>query len=103
MVAPGAVSYWAATEMPTPAASTPSAIARPIVDRKPAADQLRGRHRHHHQALTSSSPTARMATVTVTAVSHGQQQVERAHRQAGDPGVLLVLADREQPRAAAAA
>ena len=47
-------------------------------------------------AETSSSPTVRIATVTVTAASTGDQHVVDAHAQPGDPGELLVLGDREQ-------
>ena len=55
------------------------------------------------RALTSSSPTTRMATVTVTAAVTADQQIQQPHRQAGHPGELLVLADREQLAAQARA
>ena len=47
-------------------------------------------------ALTSSRPTTRIATVTVTAAVTAISRFSSAHRQPGDPGELLVLADREQ-------
>ena len=47
-------------------------------------------------ALTSSSPTTRIATVTVSAAVTATSDVEQAHRQARHPGDLLVLAHREQ-------
>ena len=49
-------------------------------------------------ALTSSRPTVRMASVTVTAARTHDQQVVEPHRQALDPGELLVGADREELR-----
>ncbi len=49
------------------------------------------------RALTSSSPTARMATVTVTAVVIARIRLRARTGQAGHPRVLLVVADREEP------
>ena len=49
-------------------------------------------------ALTSSRPTVRIATVTVTAASTDDQQVVDAHLQPGDLGELRVLGDREELR-----
>ena len=49
-------------------------------------------------ALMSSSPTIRIETTTVTAVSTASSGVEREHVHAGRPRVLLVVADGEQPR-----
>ena len=47
-------------------------------------------------ALTSSSPTTRMATVTVTAAVTASSRFSSRTGRPGDPGELLVLADREQ-------
>ena len=47
-------------------------------------------------ALTSSSPTTRIATRDGDRRGDGDQQIQRAHRQPGHPRELLVLADGEQ-------
>src|ERR1700730_1214384 len=54
--------------MPDPVATTPNAIARCMVDRNPRVTSWAAATGTTIMALTSSRPTARMATVTVTAV-----------------------------------
>src|SRR5690606_11965538 len=82
MVAPGAVSNAPDTQMPVPAATTPMAIARCCVARKLRVSSCAVATGTTISALTSSRPTARIATVTVTAVATA---VSRLRARTGSP------------------
>src|SRR5690606_23978642 len=68
IVAPGAVSKTPAAPTPAPATTSPMPIARYWVARNPPASSCAVATGTTISALTSNRPTARIATVTVTAV-----------------------------------
>ena len=69
IVAPGGTSTYAEVPTPISAATIPTTIAPAIVDRKPRANCCDVATGTTISALTSSRPTVRIATATVTAAS----------------------------------
>ena len=98
IVGPGAVSAWKLVTTPASEATTPIPIASANVVRKLRVSCCAVATGTTISALTSSSPTVRMDTVTVTAASTAISRPYARDRHPADPGVLLVLAHGEQLR-----